>query len=70
MDQETINNNYKWHPPTTSDVENAHDDIRSICRSTAEHLVEYCPKSRELSIALTKVEEAMMWANAAIARNQ
>ena len=27
-----------------------------------------CPYSRELSIALTKLEEAVMWANAAIVR--
>jgi hypothetical protein len=29
-----------------------------------------CPPSRELSLALTKVEEALFWANAAIARNE
>jgi len=28
------------------------------------------PDSREKSIALTKIEEAVMWANAAIARNE
>ena len=33
-------------------------------------LVDECPDSRELSVALTKLEEAVMWANAAIARNE
>jgi hypothetical protein len=29
-----------------------------------------CPGSRELSLAITKLEEAVFWANAAIARNE
>ena len=29
-----------------------------------------CPDSREKSTAITKIEEAVMWANAAIARNE
>lgn len=28
-----------------------------------------CPDSRELSLAITKLEEAIMWANASIARS-
>jgi hypothetical protein len=33
-------------------------------------LVERCPEGRELSLALSNLEEVMFWANAAIARNQ
>lgn len=29
-----------------------------------------CPSSRERSLAMTKLEEAVMWANSAIARNK
>ena len=29
-----------------------------------------CPESREKSLAFTKLEECIMWANAAIARNE
>lgn len=35
----------------------------------AVEIEENCPDSREKSLALTKVEEAVMWANASIARN-
>ena len=31
---------------------------------------ELCPASREKSLALTKIEESIMWANASIARNE
>ena len=29
-----------------------------------------CPESREKSLAMTKIEEATMWANASIARRE
>jgi len=36
----------------------------------AQELCRFCPDSRERSLALTKLEEAVSWANAAIARNE
>jgi hypothetical protein len=30
---------------------------------------DLCPESREKSLAITNLEQAVMWANAAIARN-
>jgi hypothetical protein len=44
--------------------------IRDSAKSLAELFVTNAPPSRELSLALTKLEEAVMWANAAIARNE
>ncbi len=44
--------------------------IRSSAKSLAVMLTENCPSSQELSLALTKLEECVMWANAAIARNE
>lgn len=31
---------------------------------------QHCPPSRERSLAITKLEEAKMWANAAISKNE
>lgn len=42
----------------------------SKAKMFAAYINEHCPDSREKSVALTKIEEAAMWANAAIARNE
>ncbi|MGP3782344.1 Acb2/Tad1 domain-containing protein [Paenibacillus sp. 1A_MP2] len=36
----------------------------------AELIDEQTPKSREQSLAMTNLEQAVFWANAAIARNE
>lgn len=43
--------------------------VRGACKVTAQVVLNVTPASREQSLALTKLEEAMFWANAAIARN-
>lgn len=63
-----IENDFKYHAPTEDKVE-AHELIRSLGKSFAKDLVIECPTGRELSMALTKLEEAVMWANASIARS-
>lgn len=42
--------------------------IREEARSFAHTLVDFCPPGRELSMALSSLETAVMQANAAIAR--
>lgn len=44
--------------------------LRSLAGEFAVNVVNNCPPSRERSLALTKIEEAVMWANAAIARRE
>lgn len=59
---------FKYHKPQGSQ-EGMYQTVRSNAQqltSVIEHLV---PNSREKSLALTKIEEAMFWANAGIARN-
>jgi hypothetical protein len=63
-----VRNDFKHHPPKDEDTVAAHEQVRSVLHLTANELIGLCPESRELSLALTKLEEAMFWANAAIAR--
>lgn len=46
------------------------DSISEDLRIAGHSIVELCPPSRELSIALTKLQEARMFAVAAIALHQ
>ena len=43
--------------------------IRSKARALAHFIDKSVPDSREKSLAMTKLEECVMWANAGIARN-
>ena len=64
-----IENNFSYHKPQADQLAR-YALIRSSGAFLAAALCEWCPPSRELSLALTKIEEAVMWANAAIARNE
>jgi len=44
-------------------------DIGVNALTLAEVISKKCPDGREKSLALTKLEEAVMWANESIARN-
>lgn len=49
--------------------EDAYDQIRDRAKALAYDVLGACPESRERSLALTKLEECVMWANASIARS-
>lgn len=61
---------FTYHPPRDDDQVRRYGDIRAYGYQMARYIVDNTPESREQSSALTKVEEAVMWANAAIARNE
>jgi hypothetical protein len=44
--------------------------VRDEMRELAKMIAENTPESREQSLALTKLEEAVMWACAAIVNNE
>ena len=60
--------NFKHHPPASVDVTNRHAAAREALLEAANLLADVVPAGREQSLALTKLEEAMMWANAGVAR--
>lgn len=61
--------NFHFHE-AQDDQSERYTNIRSGARGLARLFDQSCPPSRELSLAMTKLEEAVMWANAAIARNE
>jgi hypothetical protein len=59
-----------YHPPTSEGVEEHHERVNKTTYLLARHLAGGIPECREVSLALTKLEEARMWFNAAVARYQ
>jgi hypothetical protein len=64
-----IENNFQYHAPK-GDQQERYGTLRLYGKDLANKINELCPDSREKSLAMTKLEEAVMWANAAIARNE
>lgn len=60
--------NFTHHPSHSANQEGRHNRAREILRIAADELILITPPGREQSLALTKLEEAMLWSNAAIAR--
>lgn len=66
--QDRIENNFTYHKPTQEKAEK-YPVIRGEAKDFAYTVDLECPDSREKSLAMTKIEEAVMWANAAISRS-
>ncbi|WP_326554688.1 Acb2/Tad1 domain-containing protein [Micromonospora sp. NBC_01813] len=69
MSPEDIDNRFDYHAPTKQRAAR-HQLVRDTCATLAEELNELLPEGREKALAMTKVEEAMFWANAAVARQE
>jgi hypothetical protein len=69
VDPADLDHRFAYHPPTTDAKRHAHEDMRAMCRQLAIVLDDLCPDGREKGLAITKIEEAMFWGNAAIARD-
>lgn len=64
-----LQNNFTYHKPF-GDQPERYEGIRAQAKQLAGLMQRFCPPSRELSLAITAIEESVMWANAAIARNE
>ncbi len=69
VDRNKLSKNFTYHAPKPGQPER-YEAIRAKAKELAETLTVSCPPSRELSVAITELETAVMWANASIARNE
>jgi len=60
-----INKMFTYHPPKPGDKEKF-DCITAAAKYLAQLITVNCPDSAEASLAIRKVQEARMWANASI----
>lgn len=63
-----IENNFTYHAPKAGQPE-IYEALRSKAKELAYVIETMVPDGREKSLAMTKLEEASMWANAGVARN-
>ncbi|MGE9695928.1 DUF7681 family protein [Streptomyces sp. CH6] len=68
MDAAELAHRFNYHPPQTPAVARAHAAVREQCTQLAGFLGSTLPEGREKALAVTKLEEVLFWANAAIAR--
>lgn len=75
MDQETmmrakadLANRIKYHRPDTNGIDRI-ATMRAYAFEWGVSILHNVPDGREQSLALTKIEEALFWANAGIARD-
>lgn len=66
---EQIEKAFTHHPPKEGQADR-YVALRNKAKELAEFVDANCPNSREKSLAMTKLDEVIMWANAAIARNE
>ena len=66
---EKLENNFMYHTPKDDQMER-YKFLRDEAKKLAFNIVRSTPISREQSLALTNLEEAIFWANASIARNE
>lgn len=64
-----LENNFRYHSPI-DDQPDRYVHLREMAKELAYTIVRNTPPSREQSLALTNLEQAIFWANAAIARNE
>lgn len=69
MEQKQIDNIFTYHAPK-GDQQERYIAIREEAWELACLINNNCPESREKSLAITKLQECVMFANAAIAINE
>lgn len=66
---ERLNNSFTYHAPKETQPER-YVLLRNLAKELAIELLKNVPDGRERSLAITKLEECIMWANKGIACNE
>lgn len=70
MEDSDLVRRFDYHPPSKDGVARTHEQVRAAALTFARTMNELLPDGREKSLVMTHAEDAMFWANAAVAREQ
>ena len=62
-----LDNRFKHHPPVGAQP-HLYAHVRAQAKNFVDYIIRNTPQSRERDFAVKAIEEAVMWANAGIAR--
>lgn len=68
MTTDNLDHRFNYHQPSSQGIVSQHANTRDRCLKLAQYVDSVIPNSREKSLAITHIEEAMFWTNAGIAR--
>ena len=69
MDDKQLDSIFTYHAPFGDQAER-YNVLRNSARDFAHLINTVCPESREKSLAITNLQQTVMWANASIAINE
>lgn len=69
MSKKELENIFTFHP-VKNDQPVRYQEIRNMALQLSLLISELCPESREKSLAITNLQQSVMWANASIAINE
>ena len=69
MTGKQIDNIFTYHRPFGTQTQR-YEDLRNEARGLARTIQAACPESQEKALAITNLQQAIMWANASIAINE
>ena len=67
--EDDLRHRFAFHPGNEVTAPQ-HAEVRDRCYALALAMIELLPEGRELALMITKIEEAMMWGIAGIARSR
>lgn len=68
MVNDDLEKRFTYHAPKEGQTE-IYQELRNKAKELAYMIEHFCPNTREKSLAVTKLEECVMWANASVARH-
>lgn len=65
-----VERRFSFHPPKDASVGEQHSNVRGRCKELAHWIIDNVPGGHAQDQAIDKLNEVMMWSNAAIATSE